>query len=73
MASEEAHMVTAGATILAWIGMALIDAVLTVGAGEARHTLTCVVVDAIDAAAIVHAGCWSAVLVVNFTVCPGEA
>lgn len=53
--------------------MALIDAVLAVRAGESRDTVAGVVVDAVDAAAVVHAGRRGAVLIVDFTVCPGEA
>lgn len=69
MAGEEAVMVAAGATILTWVGVALVDAVLAVGASEACHALTGVVVNAIDAASIVHAGCWRAIFIVNFTIC----
>lgn len=50
------HVIVASRAVLAWTAVALVDAVLAVGACVARSADASVVVDAVDAGAAVHAG-----------------
>lgn len=68
MAGEILHVIVASGAIFARIAVALVDAVLTVGAGVARSTDAGVVVYTVDAGSTVHAGRVGAVFVVGLAV-----
>lgn len=67
------HVVVAGGTVQAGRAVALIDAVLAVGARVTGFADARVVVDAVDALAAVHAATVGAVFVVGLAIDAGEA
>lgn len=66
------HILT-GSSVLARVGIALVDPRLAVASSEALLTAASVAVDSIHADTAVHAGAGSAVLVIGFTCGAGES